>query len=68
MQQRNRQIWKDPHDIRGGGLDVEAAATAEKTFLKRPPQFFSEYDHLKVDATAQQAFSEGPYEYFRRNS
>jgi hypothetical protein len=35
-------------------------------FLKTPLKFFVDFDHLKVDATAQQAFSEGPSEYSRR--
>ena len=40
MQQCNRQIWKDPQDIHGGGVDVEADATVEQIFLKRRPQIF----------------------------
>ena len=36
-QLRNRLFWKDPLNIQEG---LEANATAEKMFLKRPPQFF----------------------------
>ena len=50
-------------NIQGGGLDVEADATAEQMFLKRPLNFFWEYGHPKMDATAQQAFLEGPEKY-----
>ena len=46
---------------------LEADATAEQMFLKRPPQFFLKSSLLKVDATAQQAFSKGPFEYPRRS-
>ena len=56
----NRRFWMDPQKIHGGGPAVEACETAEHTFLKRPPHFFKDHDHLKVDATAQQAFLEGP--------
>ena len=65
-QLRNRLFPKDAMNIQGGGLDLEADATAEQVFLKRPLHFLGEFDHLKVDATAQQAFSEGPSEYSRR--
>ena len=54
-------------NIQGGGLDVEADATVEQMFLKRPLNLFWEYDHPEVDANAQQAFSEGPEEYSRGN-
>jgi hypothetical protein len=43
-------------NIQGVGLDVEADATAEQVFSKRPLHFFLDFGHLKVDATAQQAF------------
>ena len=49
-------------NIQEGALDVEADATAEQGFLKRPPLFFWEYGQPKVDATAQQAVSEGASE------
>ena len=55
-------------NIQGVGLDVEADATAEQVFSKRPLHFFLDFDHLKVDATAQQAFFEGPEEYSRGRS
>ena len=37
-QLRNRHFKKDLKNIQGGGLDVEADATAEQVFLKRPLQ------------------------------
>jgi hypothetical protein len=37
MQLRNRHFLKDPMNIHGG---LEADATAEQMFLKRPPQIF----------------------------
>ena len=55
-------------NIQGVGLDVEADATAEQVFSKRPLHFFLDFGHLKVDATAQQAFFEGPEEYSRGRS
>ena len=73
-------------NIQEGALDVEADATAEQGFLKRPPFFWSMVNQkwmqlrnrqfpkeplkiqslLTVDATAQQAFSEGPSNFERR--
>ena len=43
-------------------------ATAEQMFSKRPLHFFLDFVHLKVDATAEQAFFEGPEEYSRDRS
>ena len=63
MQLRNSHFRKDPLNIQEG---LEADATAEQMSFKRPLNFFWEYGHPKVDATAQQAFSKGPYEYSRR--
>ena len=40
MQLRNRLFSKDLKNIQGVGLDVEADATAEQVFLKRPLHFF----------------------------
>jgi hypothetical protein len=56
-QLRNRHYWKDLKNIQGDGPNVEADATAEQVFSKRPLHFFEDFDHLKVDATAQQAFN-----------
>ena len=39
-----------------------------QVFSKRPLHFFLYFGHLKVDATAQQAFFEGPEEYSRGRS
>jgi hypothetical protein len=58
----------DLKNLQGVGLDVEADATAEQVFSKRPLHFFLYFGHLKVDATAQQAFFEGPEEYSRDRS
>jgi hypothetical protein len=68
MQLRNRHYWKDLENIQGVGLDVEAHATAEQVVLKRPLHFFFDFGHLKVDATAQQAFSKDPKNFSHRNS
>ena len=67
-QLRNRHYWMDLKNIQGVCLDVEADATAEQVFQKRPLHFFLDFGHLKVDATAQQAFLEGPEEYSRGRS
>ena len=63
MQLRNRHFRRDPLIFKEG---LVADATAEQRFLKRPLHFFLEYDHQKVDATAQQAVSEGASENLRR--
>ena len=64
MQLRNRLFSKDLKNIQGVGLDVEADATAEQVFLKRPLHFFLDFGHLKVDATAEQVFSKRPLHFF----
>jgi hypothetical protein len=64
-QLRNRHYWMDLKNNQGVGLDLEADATAEQVFSKRHLHFFLDFGHLKVDATAQQAFFEGPEEYSR---
>ena len=56
MQLRNRHFRRDPLIFKEG---LEADATAEQVFLKRP-HFFFEFGFPKVDATVQQAFSERP--------
>ena len=60
MQLRNRHFRRDPLIFKEG---LEADATAEQIFLKRPPSFFLEKSLPKVDATAQQAFSERPSDF-----
>jgi hypothetical protein len=58
-QLRNRHFQKVPPNILEG---LEADATAEWMFLKRPPHFFRNNAASTLDATAQQAFSKGPSE------
>ena len=61
-QLRNRPFQKVPPNILEG---LEADATAERMFLKRPPNFFG-YTASTVEATAQQAFLKGPSKYSGR--
>ena len=64
-QLRNRRFLKDTQKIiQEGGLDVEADATAEQVFSKRPLHFLGDIDHIKVDATAQQTFLKRPPQFF----
>ena len=64
-QLRNRRFLKDTQKIiQEGGLDMEADATAEQVFLKRPLHFWGDIDHIKVDATAQQTFLKRPTQFF----
>jgi hypothetical protein len=65
MQLCTRHNWKDLKNIQVVGLDVEADATADQVFFKRPPQNFWGVRSSKVDATAQQALLGGPEEYSR---
>ena len=58
-------VPKDRLNIQEGALDVEADATAEQRFLKRPLHFLGVWSS-KVDAIAQQAVSEGASENLRR--
>ena len=53
-------FWKDPKNISEEILEVQADATAEQNFSKRPPQFVLSLGSSESGRNWQQVFLEGP--------